>query len=39
VNAELKIAYLHEKVDRLSEDTYRVLTATQKVLALVDKSE
>ena len=33
VNTELKIAYLHEKIDRLSESNYQVLVNTQKMIA------
>lgn len=33
VNTELKIAYLHEKIDRLSEANYQVLVNTQKMMA------
>ena len=34
INAELKIANLHEKIDRLTESNYQVFMNTQKVLAL-----
>ena len=33
VNTELKIAYLHEKIDRLTESNYQLLLNTQKMLA------
>ena len=33
MNTEMKIAYLHEKVDRVAEDQYRVLEGVQKLLA------
>src|SRR5712671_4647172 len=34
LNSELKIAYLHEKVDRLAETTYEAVINTQKLLAM-----
>lgn len=34
INAELKIANLHEKIDRLTENHYQVFMNTQKMLAL-----
>jgi CRP-like cAMP-binding protein len=34
LNTELKIAYLHEKIDRLTEAHYEALVNTQKLLAL-----
>jgi CRP/FNR family cyclic AMP-dependent transcriptional regulator len=34
INAELKIANLHEKIDRLTENHYQVFINTQKMLAL-----
>ena len=34
INAELKIANLHEKIDRLTESNYQVFMNTQKVLAM-----
>lgn len=34
INAELKIANLHEKIDRLTESNYQVFVNTQKVLAM-----
>jgi len=34
INAELKIANLHEKIDRLTESNYQVYMNTQKVLAM-----
>jgi CRP-like cAMP-binding protein len=33
MNTEMKIVYLHEKIDRLAEDHYQVLVNTQKLLA------
>ena len=33
MNSEMKIAYLHEKIDKLTESHYQVLVNTQKVLA------
>jgi CRP/FNR family cyclic AMP-dependent transcriptional regulator len=33
VNSELKIAYLHEKIDRLTEGHYELMTNTRKILA------
>ncbi len=32
MNTELKIAYLHEKIDRLTEAQYEALVNTQKLL-------
>jgi CRP/FNR family cyclic AMP-dependent transcriptional regulator len=32
INTETKIAYLHEKIDRLSESNYQLLVNTQKLL-------
>jgi CRP/FNR family transcriptional regulator, cyclic AMP receptor protein len=32
INTETKIAYLHEKIDKLTEDQYRLLINTQKLL-------
>ena len=32
INTEMKIAYLHEKIDRLTESHYEILTNTQKLL-------
>lgn len=32
INTEMKIAYLHEKIDRLTESTYEMLVNTQKLL-------
>ena len=34
VNTEMKIAYLHEKIDRLTEGHYELLVNTQKLLAM-----
>ena len=34
VNAELKVANLHEKIDRLTESHYQVLMNTERVLAM-----
>ena len=31
INTEMKIAYLHEKIDKLAEDQYRVLLGVQKL--------
>jgi CRP/FNR family transcriptional regulator, cyclic AMP receptor protein len=33
VNTELKIAYLHEKIDKLTEGNYEVLAGVQKLIA------
>jgi CRP/FNR family cyclic AMP-dependent transcriptional regulator len=33
INTELKIAHLHEKIDRLTENQYEMLVNTQKLLA------
>ncbi len=33
MNSEMKIAYLHEKIDKLTESHYQVLVNTQKILA------
>lgn len=33
INAELKIAHLHEKIDRLTEDNSRIMVNVQKLLA------
>ncbi len=38
INSEMKIAYLHEKVDRLTEGHYEVLVNTQKLLAMQNRS-
>ena len=32
INAELKIAHLHEKIDRMAETQYQLLVNTQKLL-------
>jgi len=32
INTETKIAYLHEKIDRLTEGNYALLVNTQKLL-------
>ena len=39
LNSELKIAYLHEKVDRLAETTYEAVINTQKLLAMQSPKE
>ena len=33
MNTELKIAYLHEKIDKLTEGQYQLLADTEKLLA------
>jgi CRP/FNR family cyclic AMP-dependent transcriptional regulator len=33
INTEMKIAYLHEKIDKLTEGNYQVLAGVQKLLA------
>jgi uncharacterized membrane protein len=35
INTETKIAYLHKKIDRLTEGHYQLLENTQKLLARV----
>jgi CRP-like cAMP-binding protein len=37
INSEMKIAYLHEKIDRLTEAHYEALVNTQRLLALHGK--
>ena len=37
INSEMKIAYLHEKIDRLTEAQYESLVNTQRLLALQGK--
>ena len=37
VNSEMKIAYLHEKVDRLTEGHYNLMLNTEKLLAMQKK--
>jgi CRP-like cAMP-binding protein len=37
INTEMKIAYLHEKIDRMSEGQYEMLVNTQKLLARAER--
>ena len=37
INTETKIAYLHEKIDRLTEGHYQLLENTQKLLSKTDR--
>jgi len=37
INTELKIAHLHEKVDRLVETNYQVMISTQRLVAGLDR--
>jgi CRP/FNR family cyclic AMP-dependent transcriptional regulator len=37
INTELKIAHLHEKVDRLTESNYRAMVNTDRLVAALDK--
>jgi len=39
INTEMKIAYLHEKVDRMSEGQYQMLVNTQKLLARAERAD
>lgn len=39
MNTEMKIAYLHEKIDKLTEGHYQVLVNTQKLLASVQRGQ
>ncbi len=39
MNAEMKIAYLHEKIDKLTESHYQVLVNTQKLLANLPRGQ
>ena len=37
INTEMKIAYLHEKIDRMSEGQYELLVNTQKLLGRAER--
>ena len=39
MNSEMKIAYLHEKIDKLTESHYQVLVNTQKLLTNLQRSQ
>jgi CRP/FNR family cyclic AMP-dependent transcriptional regulator len=39
INTEMKIAYLHEKIDRMSEGQYQMLVNTQKLLARAERAD
>jgi len=39
MNTEMKIAYLHEKIDKLTEGHYQLLVNTQKLLASVQRGK